>query len=562
MIPAEVNQRARARRLVIHLLSLVAVAPVLIWVNRDQWVSGDEWEVITTRGLGSNPQRLSIFAPHYEHWSTLGMLVYRALYSVFALRTYVPYTLVLVVVVLAVGHMLWRLLLRVGVHPAYATAVAVLFALLAIGWENRSTPWQITIIGPVALGFGALLLMPERGPFGRRDIGIWALLVVGLMCSGVGVTMTIVVGIAAFLRRGWRVAAATMSVPAIAYSIWFVTEGADGSRNTVPVSTALRELPGFVWHGLTGALSGLTRIPGSGLVVLALLVAWLVWRARPRAEPWPLVLATTVGAVASLSLTALRRAGADAAVSRYADIVVVLLLPALALATQDVARLAMRRFDRMVVVVVGTVLVGALLVAQVVGLNHSVETEPFLGEMRPRVLATALLLRHHEPVITDNIYGIFYLPDPSMTTIARLDRNGELPSLDVTRADILTIREYVQVAVNGQALFDEGVARVVGSQQARTAATGVPGCAQVVPEGTSPSVTVDLPSATSFRVTPGSDGELSLLLEAGHARGRPRILTATRGQEILLNVARGGLRARVGVPSRGVTTLCGLLAEQ
>ena len=558
MILAEVDQRARGRWLVIHLLSLVAVAPVLIWVNRDQWVSGDEWEVIANRGLGSNPQRLSIFAPHYEHWSTLGMLVYRALYSVFALRTYVPYTLTLIVVVLAVVHLLWRLLLRVGVHPAYATAVAAIFAVLAIGWENRSTPWQITIIGPVALGFGALLLMPERGRFGRRDAAVWLLLVVGLMCSGVGVTMTIVVGIAALLRRGWRVAAATLSVPAVVYLAWFVIEGADGSRNTIPISTALRELPGFVWRGLIGALSGLTRIPGSGPVLLLLLVAWLVWRARPRTDPWPLVLATTVGAVASLSLTGLRRAGADPAVSRYADIVVVLLLPALALATQDVARLAMRRFGRAVVVVVGVVLVGALLVAQVVGLNHYVETEPFLGEMRPRVLATARLVRADEPMITDNIFGIFYLTDPSTATIARLDRNGDLPSLDVTRADTLTAREYVQVAVNGPALFDEGVARVVGSEQARTAATGVPGCAQVIPEGTNPSVTVELLSATSFRITPGGDGELSLQLEQGDARGRPRVLTATRGQETLLNVARGGLRARLGVTPHGVTTLCGL----
>jgi hypothetical protein len=558
LIPADVDQRDRVRWLVIHLLSLVAVVPVLIWVNRDQWVSGDEWEVITTRGLGSNPQRLSIFAPHFEHWTTLVTLVYRALYSVFALHTYVPYTLVLIAVVLAVAHLLWRLLLRVGVHPAYATAVAAIFAVLAIGWENRSTPFQIAIIGPVALGIGALLLMRARGRFGWRDVGIWALLVTGLMCSGVGVTMTIVVGLAALLRRGWLVAAEVISLPAVVYAVWFVTEGTQGARNTVPLSTALRDLPSFVWRGVTGGLSGLTRIPGSGPIVLVLLVAWLVWRARPRTEPWPLVLATTVGAVASMSLTALRRAGADAEASRYVDIVVVLLLPALALATQDVARLAMRRFGNAIVVVVGAVLVGVLLVAQVVGLNHYVETEPFLGEMRPRVLATALLLREHEPVISSNIYGISFLGEPSTTTIARLDRNGDLPSLDVTRADILTIREYIQVAVNGPVLFDEGVARLVGSRHAKTAATGVPGCAQVVPDGTNPTVTVDLPSATSFRVTPGRDGELSLQLEAGQARGRPRILTATRGLETLLNVARGGMRARLGVPPRGVTTVCGL----
>jgi hypothetical protein len=164
LIPGDIDQRDRARWLVIHLASLAAVVPVLLWVNRDQWVSGDEWEVITTRGLGSNPQRLSIFAPHFEHWTTLVTLVYRALYSVFELHSYVPYTLVLIAVILAVVHTLWRVLLRVGVHPAYATAVALIFAVLAVGWENRSTPFQIAIIGPVALGFGALLSCPSAAP--------------------------------------------------------------------------------------------------------------------------------------------------------------------------------------------------------------------------------------------------------------------------------------------------------------------------------------------------------------------------------------------------------------
>lgn len=557
LIPADIDQRDRVRWGAIHLLSLAAMVPVLLWINRDQWVSGDEWEVITTRGLGANPQRLSIFAPHFEHWTTLVTLVYRALYSVFELHSYVPYTLVLIVVILAVVHMLWRVLLRVGVHPAYATAVAAIFGVLATGWENRSTPFQIAIIGPVALGFGALLLMRQRGAFGWRDVGIWALLVLGLMCSGVGVTMTIVVGLAALLRRGWLVAAEVVSVPAVVYAIWFVTEGTQGQRNTVALSTALRDLPGFVWDGLTAGLSGLTRIPGSGPVVLVLLVAWLVWRARPRTEPWPLVLAMTLGAVASMALTGLRRAGVNADASRYVDIVVVLLLPALALATQDVVRVAMRRFGN-AVVVIGAALVGILLVAQVVGLDHHVQTEPFLGEMRPRVLAAARLLRDHEPVISDNIYGIFYLGEPSTATIARLDRHRELPSLDVTPADILTVREYLQVAVNGPALFAEGAARVVGSGHAKTAATGVPGCVQVLPHGAGSSVTLDLPSATSFRVTPGRPGELTLQLDEGDAQGRPRVLTATRGQEVLLNVSRGGLRARLGVPSRGVTTVCGL----
>ena len=63
LIPADIDQRDRVRWGAIHLLSLAAMVPLLLWINRGQWVSGDEWEVITTRGLGANPQRLSIFAP-------------------------------------------------------------------------------------------------------------------------------------------------------------------------------------------------------------------------------------------------------------------------------------------------------------------------------------------------------------------------------------------------------------------------------------------------------------------------------------------------------------------
>ncbi len=121
----------------------MAAVPVLVWINRDQWFRGDEWQVITYNGLGSNPTRLGIFAPHFEHWSTLGVLAYKALYGVFAMRSYWPYVAVLIVVILAVAHMTWRLLLRIGVVPAYATAVAALTMIAAVGWENRSTAWQI-----------------------------------------------------------------------------------------------------------------------------------------------------------------------------------------------------------------------------------------------------------------------------------------------------------------------------------------------------------------------------------------------------------------------------------
>ena len=100
------------------------------------------------------------------------------------------------------------------------------------------------VIAPVALGFGALLVLPERGPLVRRDAVVVALLLLGAHVlrdrrhhdRG---------------RRARRVAAARVArplgivaVPAAVYALWYVLEGASGQRNDTALSTALGDLPG------------------------------------------------------------------------------------------------------------------------------------------------------------------------------------------------------------------------------------------------------------------------------------------------------------------------------
>jgi hypothetical protein len=397
--------------------------------------------------------------------------------------------------------------------------------------------------------------MPERGPLVRRDAAVAALLLVALMCSGTGVTMTAVVALTALLRRGWRVALGIVAVPAAVYAIWYALEGSSGQRNDTSLSTALGDLPGFVWRGLTEAFSGLTRVPDSGAVVLAAVVVWLVWRARPRIEPWPLVIATAVGAVFSIALTGIRRAGAGPE-SRYVDIVVLLALPALALMTQELGRWVVRRFGRPALAV-GSAVVVAFLVVQVVALNDEVSSEAFVGEMRPRVLATARIMREREPLATTNIFGIPYLTEPSTTTIARLDRNGELPALDVSPGDVLTAREYVETVIGDASKYPEGVA--TGLMLAGgTATAGAPGCVVISPSqsGKRPAVLVELPAAGSFRVVTDRIDEASLVFVDGTARGAPRGFQTAPGDGTGVGVSRA-TNIELMLP-RTTTTICGL----
>ena len=228
---------------------------------------------------------LGLFEPHNEHWSTAPILVYRALYSLFGVRTYTPYLVVLLLLQVLVAHLLWRVMMRSGVQPLIATAGAAVFMVLGAGWENLVNAFQLSFLGSMALGLGALLVMPERGRFERRDVYGWILNVLALTFSGVGITMVLVAGGAAFVRRGWRVALMVMSVPGVIYLLWYAKWGRHAdSVDQEPLRTALQQAPAFVWHGLVEAVDATTGLAGIGPVLLVLLAIWLVKVVRPDAS--------------------------------------------------------------------------------------------------------------------------------------------------------------------------------------------------------------------------------------------------------------------------------------
>ena len=110
----------------------------------------------------------------------------------------------MIAVQVLVAHLLWRLMLRVGVDALVATAASAIFVVIGAGWENLVNAFQITFMAPIALGLIAILVMPERGRFQRRDAYGWICSLVAIMCSGLGITVVLVLGGVALLRRGWQ----------------------------------------------------------------------------------------------------------------------------------------------------------------------------------------------------------------------------------------------------------------------------------------------------------------------------------------------------------------------
>lgn len=334
------SRRGAARGFVpLHVAAFAVVecGAVVLWLilGRSQWFFGDEWDFIAGRRAGDLGD---LFRPHNEHWTTLPILVYRSLFWMFGLRSYLPYRVVVLVLHLTVAALLFVVMRRAAVRPWIAVAAASLFVLFGAGWENIVRPFQMTFTGALVFGLSHLLLADHDGPLDARDwFGLFAALC-GLMTSGVAVTMIVVVGLATLLRRDWRIALVHTVPPAGCYLVWLAVIGHNGYAGGA--RPAIADMLRFIAIGLRATYRALGQLPGVGVVVAVVLVAGLAAAVRQRqvsgsrtqlAAP----VALLAGSVAFLAITANGRlvVGPDyARATRYVYVVAALTLPALATA--------------------------------------------------------------------------------------------------------------------------------------------------------------------------------------------------------------------------------------
>jgi hypothetical protein len=351
---AEARPGFGARAAVLTFAAVEAGAFVYyLALGRTQWFFADEWEFLSARGLNVH----DLLRAHYGHWVAVPIVVYRMLWELVGLRSYVPYVGLAIVLHLVAAALLRVIMRRAGVRPWTATIVASAFVLFGRGAKDVLWAFQIAFSGALVFGLVHLLLADHDGPVDYRDwLGLAAGLL-GLMCSGVAVTMVIVVGIATLLRRSWRIAVLHAVPLGLIYTAWWLRY----SHGKYSFVGTARQIVDWSVTGAAGVFGALGSVRGVGWVLAAALVVGgvvAVRRSGIGATRTRLVLPTAllIGAIAFLVIAAFDRSGVGASgarASRYLHIVAALVLPAVAVAIDAL-------FDRWRVV--GVVAMAALLV--------------------------------------------------------------------------------------------------------------------------------------------------------------------------------------------------------
>ena len=273
---------------------------------------------------------------HYGHWIALPLLVYRALWWAVGLRSYLPYAGLAVASHLGTAVLLWVIMRRARVRPWTATVAASAFALFGAGAQDILWAFQIAFTGALLLGLVQLVRADHDGPLDRRD---WLGLAAGtaaLLCSGVAVTMVLVVGIATLLRRSWRVAAVHCLPLVVVYGAWWL----GASRGKYASAGSLGQILRWCVTGAARTFGALGSVPGVGWLLAVVLVAGGVCAvrdngARALRHDQAAPIAMLAGAAGFLVIAALDRSGfgtAAARSGRYLHVLAALVLPAIAVA--------------------------------------------------------------------------------------------------------------------------------------------------------------------------------------------------------------------------------------
>lgn len=510
---------------VAHLVSLMAAGVILFYVNRRQWFYGDEWDFLSQRTAGDLHD---LFAPHSEHWSTVPILVYRAIFGVVGVRSYAPYVAVLVVLHLLVAHGSWRLLLQMGIDRVLATMLVAVVAVLGSGSENLLWAFQIGFVGSVLTGVMLLLLVNHDGTWSGRDSMAVVVAVAGLTFSGVTVSMVVAATTCILVRRGWRKAVVFVVPPALVYAGWLALIGRPGLSSHPRSVDSFFLLPRYVWQGLSAGIESTVGMTGAGAVLLLATLAFVLRRdgfVRLSSAP---ATAGVVGAFAMFIIAGFGRAALgleQAASSRYVYIEVVLLLPVFAAGLQALCMSSRGRVAALALPL-GLVLLGNL------GVLRSTAKEESARELatRGQILAAADLLKEGQPVVETLVEPQFN-PNLTVDGLRDLIRNDDLPTVPVSRDDELRARTQLQLKVEPANATTEptGTADVIGLIDA-TRNPGKAGCSTFLGTGPAPQLLLSVPRAATLVVNAPASSEVVVTMRAGTVVGdRPRTLAVPAG---------------------------------
>ena len=538
-------------------------------VTSGQWFYADEWDFIANRSrpAGSVGKVVEmLLTPHNEHWSTLPILVYRAVFGVVGLRAYWPYLVVLYAFHLTVVALLVRVLRRHGVPVGFRCFFVAIFVVYGAGAENLLWAFQFAWMGACIAGLVLVELVDvETTRFTRlRLVACWLVGIGGLMCAGVGVSMVAAGALTAWIRHGWRRAIAVASVPALVQVGWTVAYGRNASPTDTPWTTVPHRGVGYAWRAMASTVDRTIGLPGVGVMVLIAAIFGLVQQFSDLRRTHADVLGLGAAAIPFLGLVAAGRVGVDNPdASRYSYVIFVLLSPLLVVLAHG---FIVSQHDRTwsptkrqlpwhwVAVGIGVTSV----ITSVGSLADAAEKEGLIEKQTQRNIVAAF------SVARSSFAAVDARPDPqsidlTIAGVRQLLRQGKVPPGEPDPQALTRVVAQSSVDVTPEPRIPlDGRAIMIASLGRMTAKVVESGCVGFFPQGPNPQVSLLPRRPSSIKVVPLVEGMLIVTVRRDGRSAAATPVPVAANNPVFVNLADPRNEYVLTFPAEGQTKACGI----
>ncbi len=518
------------------MAGLIVQACVLIAFAHELWFVGDDWDFLLRRGTIPDESR-GWLEPKNGHLSVLTILIYRALFAVLGLRTYLPYAMVTIALHLAITVLWYVVLRRLMARRASALIGSWMVLFLGIGGEAILYSAAMNHLGSILLGLVAIASRVSGRPWPITA----AALIGSLMFSNTGVAAAFFVVTFIAIDDGLRDAVKVAAAPAVAFILWYSLYGHVEANSQMPeTGWDYLKIPQLAWQGMAASVGKSVGYPEAGPALLVAIVVGTIAVRTRKTSLKHLAWAGLLSSVFMSSVLSLSRQFAEPGSSRYAYYTVVFLAPAVGLCAEGLLRLALE--PRWLMMVIG----GSLLVGYAV--NGVSAERSFTNQWlyltrheRDRALGMVAAVDAGERSLNEES-GQIYDPDINPRRLSAPTIRPELPKGSATAQGRIDAEALFMVRAGTTSAVEpkpSGITAIEGSfDQPLSASAGCRTYRALAPQ---PALAIATGEGTEIKVTSESTEILTQLTRGNQLKSIQRKWTVEPGQIYISVTAKQGL---------------------
>ena len=536
------------------------VALMVLATNTNQWFFADEWEFIARRsrpaGLGDTIRMY--LRPHNEHWSTLPLLVYRAIFGVVGLKAYWPYLIVHLAAHVGLGLLLARRFRSDRARVPVVLLTTATFLFLGAGSENIlwafQTAW-IAALGFCLIGLEIVDRAARHQSLGRSSVGwLWVVGVAALMCAGTGVSSVVAICLSVLLRFGWRKALLVGSVPGVVMAVWLLSFGRDNSSEPVSWGYSPYRVGGYAWRALVGMIDRTTGFAGLGVLVAVALLVGALHRSSDLVLEHASSLSLAVAGVFFSVVVALGRVRFDdPEASRYSYVLFVFFVPLLIVLLEHVLVGRPRVWQS-----VATVLSAFFLLNSIGVLTDNARIEG-IRELQLKRTVVAAFSVANSPLVAPQATPDNRAPDLTMGRIRNLMAQGILvpgkPEKDlvalVSAISSVDMTPMPRVPLDAEAIVFCATGRL-------NVAPAESGCLLLTPTGAGPQFSLVLRRPATFKIVFSAPGAVVVTVKRDGVGSPPIGFPAAASNPMFVNLNDPKNEYVIGINESGFAKVCGV----